>query len=96
MRLTLCAQPDRLTDGLSPAACIDAGRLSDVAGCDIAARVKGNRPGCLCAESRDIAADDTCPHGCAYCYAVADPDKARATHRAHDPDAESLSPAVIS
>lgn len=93
MRLTLCAQPDRLTEDVAPAACIDARRLSDVAGRDIMARVKGNRPGCLCAESRDIGRYDTCPHGCAYCYAVADHDKARATHRAHDPAAESLSPA---
>ncbi|RKQ68679.1 DUF1848 domain-containing protein [Oceanibaculum indicum] len=92
MRLTLCAQPDRLTAGVSPAACIDAARLSDVAGRDITARTKGNRPGCLCAESRDIGAYDTCPHGCAYCYAVADHDKARRAHRAHDPAAESLSP----
>ena len=91
MRLTLCAQPDRLTDGLSPAACIDAGRLSDVAGRNIKARSKGNRPGCLCAESRDIGSYDSCPHGCAYCYAVADHDKARRRHRAHDPAAESLS-----
>lgn len=92
MRLTLCAQPDRLIAGVSPATCIDAARLSDVAGRDITARTKGNRPGCLCAESRDIGAYDTCPHGCAYCYAVADHDKARRTHRAHDPAAESLSP----
>lgn len=92
MRLTLCAQPDRLMAGVSPAVCIDAARLSDVAGRDIAARTKGNRPGCLCAESRDIGAYDTCPHGCAYCYAVADHDKARQTHRIHDPAAESLSP----
>lgn len=92
MRLTLCAQPDRLTHGVAPAACIDAARLSDVAGHDIAARTKGNRPGCLCAESRDIGAYDTCPHGCAYCYAVTDHDRARRLHRAHDTAAESLSP----
>lgn len=90
MRLTLCAQPDRLTAGVLPAACIDAARLSDVAGRDISARTKGNRPGCLCAESRDIGAYDTCPHGCAYCYAVADHEAARRRHRAHDPAAESL------
>lgn len=92
IRLTLCAQPDRLAPGVAPAACIDASRLRDVAGRDITVRAKGNRPGCLCAESRDIGGYDSCPHGCAYCYAVADHDKARRIHRAHDPEAESLSP----
>ena len=62
-----------------PARCIDAARLSDIAGYDIAARQKGNRDGCLCAESRDIGAYDTCAHGCVYCCAVSDHDKAAAT-----------------
>ena len=43
-----------------PARCIDSARLSDIAGYDIAARQKGNRDGCLCAESRDIGAYNTC------------------------------------
>ncbi|MEM7444606.1 MAG: DUF1848 domain-containing protein [Pseudomonadota bacterium] len=70
MTLTLCTQPD-LTP-FQPARCIDAQRLSDVAGRAISARTKGNRPGCLCAQSRDIGAYDTCGHGCGYCYAVSD------------------------
>jgi hypothetical protein len=77
MRLTLCSQPDLLPQGAEGAACIDAGRLSDVAGREIAAQRKGNRPGCLCAESRDIGAYDTCPMGCAYCYAVESRERAR-------------------
>ena len=43
-----------------PARCIHSTRLSDIVGYDIAARQKGNRDGCLCAESRDIGAYDTC------------------------------------
>jgi len=82
---TLCAQPDLLSPGLEPARCIDAERLSDVAGRPIAARTKGNRPGCLCAESRDIGAYDSCPHGCVYCYAVRRPELAKRNFQAHDP-----------
>jgi hypothetical protein len=87
MNLTVCSQPD--IKG-APARCIDAGRLSDLAGHDIQARQKGNREGCLCAESRDIGAYDTCPHGCVYCYAVRSRDKALANYRRHDPGNEQL------
>lgn len=92
---TLCAQPellgpDLVESGVSPARCIDAARLSDIAGFAIPARTKGNRPGCLCAESRDIGAYDTCPHGCVYCYAVRRPELAKQRYRAHDPRGEFL------
>lgn len=74
--LTVCSQPDLTDPPLAAARCVDSARLSDVAGRDIAARDKGNRPGCLCAESRDIGAYDSCAHGCVYCYAVSDHDRA--------------------
>ncbi|EME70166.1 hypothetical protein H261_09537 [Paramagnetospirillum caucaseum] len=97
IRLTLCSQPDLLAEGVAPAACIDARRLEDVArgwGLDrrIAAKVKGNRPGCLCHESRDIGEYDTCPHGCTYCYAVNARALAKRRHAGHDPDSEFLLP----
>ncbi|WPZ35549.1 DUF1848 domain-containing protein [Thalassobaculum sp. OXR-137] len=90
LRPTLCAQPDLLSDAIEPAACIDMRRLSDIAGREIAGREKGNRPGCACAESRDIGAYDTCPHGCLYCYAVGRPETAKRKLRAHDPQGEFL------
>lgn len=90
MALTVCTQPELVVQGAAPARCIDAARLSAVAGRPIAARQKGNRPGCACHESRDIGAYDTCPHGCAYCYAVQSRDKAQAALKAHDPAGERL------
>lgn len=87
MRLTLCTQPNLPGP---PARCIDAQRLADVGGRVFAARAKGNRPGCLCAESRDIGAYETCPHGCVYCYAVDRRAAAREALRRHDPMGESL------
>jgi hypothetical protein len=89
MRLTACTEPGL---GVEPARCIDAGRLSDIAGREIAARVRGNRPGCLCHESRDIGAYDGCAQGCAYCYAVADRAAAKRNLAAHDPLGEFLIP----
>ncbi|HEY0836166.1 MAG TPA: DUF1848 family protein, partial [Azospirillum sp.] len=59
-------------------------------GAPLNARTKGNRPGCLCAESRDIGAYDTCPHGCVYCYAVSSRATARTRFQAHDPEGEFL------
>jgi len=96
LRPTLCSQPELLTDAIEPAACIDAARLSDLAGRPIKARAKGNRPGCLCAESRDIGAYHTCPQGCVYCYAVSSRGAAKRFLSAHDAAAESLAGRKIS
>jgi hypothetical protein len=81
-----------LVPGIGEASCIDARRLADLAQRPIEARESGNRPGCRCALSRDIGAYDTCPHGCVYCYAVSDRDRAVARFRGHDPEAPSLMP----
>jgi hypothetical protein len=90
MTLALCTQPQYRVDGARDARCIDAARLSAVAGHPIAARTRGNRAGCLCAESRDIGAYDSCPHGCVYCYAVGARAAARRRHRTHDAESEYL------
>ena len=90
MAPTLCSQPELLVPGLGEARCIDAERLADVAQHPIAARECGNRPGCRCTLSRDIGAYDTCPHGCVYCYAVSDRDRAVRNFHTHDAEADSL------
>ena len=90
MRMTVCAQNSILIDGVSGARCVDAERLSKVAGETISAKEMGNRPGCLCHQSRDIGAYDTCPHGCVYCYAVDNREEAAARYRDHDPESAFL------
>jgi hypothetical protein len=92
LRLTLCTQPDLAVLGFAAASCIDGARLSRIAGREIAAKEKGNRPGCLCAESRDIGAYDSCVQGCAYCYAVRSSAAALRRRRRHDPAGEMLIP----
>ena len=90
MTPSLCAQADLLSGSLAPARCIDAKRLSDVAGTPIRSRQRGQRPGCLCAESRDIGRYDTCAQGCAYCYANQSRAAATRNVQAHDPLSERL------
>jgi hypothetical protein len=94
MALTLCTQPELAGVDAGPARCIDAMRLGDVAGRPVAAKTKGNRPGCLCAESRDIGDYDSCPHGCVYCYAVGSRPLAKRRIQGHDPQDEFLIPKI--
>ena len=90
MQLTLCAQRSLLAPGVAEATALTPHGWPTVAGGPIAARLKGNRPDCLCYQSRDIGAYDTCPHGCVYCYAVQNREAARRRYAAHDPEGELL------
>lgn len=90
MQLTLCGQRQFLAPGIADARCVDAVRLSDVAGRPVAALQKPHRKECGCFQSKDIGAYDTCPHGCVYCYAVQTPQLARRRYQAHDPKGEFL------
>jgi len=94
MQLTVCTQPRYVASGAEEARCIDARRLGRIAGIPLDVPLKGNREGCACHESRDIGEYDTCPHGCAYCYAVKNRVAALARYKAHKPDEEALLPLI--
>ena len=44
-----------------------------------------SREECGCYTNRDIGGYETCPHGCAYCYAVVSRKIALGRYKAHDP-----------
>ena len=90
MLLSVCSQRTYVGEYAADAHCIDIRRLSDVAGREIRATPKGNRPECGCHESRDIGDYDTCPHGCVYCYAVRSRTLAQSRFHSHDPNGEFL------
>ena len=92
MSLTVCSQPGLVVEGTAEARCVDARRISEVAGRFVNARLKGGRKECGCFYSRDIGDYDTCPHGCVYCYAVRSRDLASKRFKEHDPDGEFLFP----
>ncbi len=75
---------------LPSAHCIDAARLSRIAGPLSLPPDRGQRPGCGCAASVDIGRYDSCPHGCGYCYANASAALARSHFSQHNPEAPMM------
>jgi hypothetical protein len=92
MTLATCSQPEIFeAAGISPGRCIDPDWIAEHIGAPVPpARDPHQRPRCGCARSKDIGAYDTCLFGCAYCYASANFDRARAVYARHDTRAASL------
>lgn len=70
MTLQTCAEQDATALGAPPGKCIDDAWLNTTFGLHVPQRKDpGQRTACRCIASRDIGRYDTCPAGCAYCYA---------------------------
>jgi hypothetical protein len=91
MEMQSCAeQRDLRPVGLSPASCIDGRLIQELGGTASLTKDPGQRPHCRCVPSRDIGVNDTCVHGCRYCYATRDPVLACRRHAEHDPRSPML------
>ena len=98
LELATCAEKIDLSEfGISQNRCIDPELI-----CRLSPEIeplirniktdKGQRTLCGCITSKDIGAYNTCPHGCAYCYANTSPVSARQNYIRHqqNPDNDSI------
>ena len=87
MSIQSCAEDlDLAPFGVDPGKCIDDKYLAEVFSIRTAMKKDASqRQACGCVESRDIGCYDTCIHGCAYCYATSNLNRAMSRHASHDP-----------
>jgi hypothetical protein len=91
IRLSSCCNDHLLSDRIDKARCIDGAMLSLLFRTPLDTRAAASRKECGCTKSVDIGAYDTCGHGCMYCYANTDQEKASRACQEFEPDALSLS-----
>jgi hypothetical protein len=90
IKLLACCNDHLLSDAVGKARCIDGAKLSLLFGTALDTRSAASRKECGCTRSIDIGAYDTCGHGCVYCYANTDQEKARLAVSRLDPKSTSL------
>jgi len=83
---------DYLVNGnIKKAHCIDGGIIESLFFPDgLRYKDKPTRKECGCTASTDIGTYDTCPHGCVYCYANMNKQKARKSFKNHDKESAFL------
>lgn len=90
IQLYACCNDGLVCEEIKKANCIDGRYLSRLFTVPIDTRPAATRKECGCTKSADIGAYDTCGHGCVYCYANMDKDRACSNVEKHDPEWNSL------
>jgi len=92
MEVYACAEDLNFSDlGIQPGMCIDANLVKKIWGLSVCATKDPTQRGhCRCVVSKDIGMNDTCMHGCPYCYATRNNALAERRYSEHDP----YSPAI--
>jgi len=91
IRLFACCNEYLVNGDIGKARCIDAEKLVRLFGPDgLAAKSAPTREGCGCSKAIDIGTYDTCAHGCLYCYATGDREKAERFLKGFNPESRGL------
>ncbi|MCA9784625.1 MAG: DUF1848 domain-containing protein [Candidatus Cloacimonetes bacterium] len=81
--LQACCEDELLAvPGIEKARCLDCEQLV-VRPHGRSPRSQPTREQCACHASRDVGTYDSCPHGCLYCYANRNPERALAFHQGY-------------
>jgi len=95
IKLLACCNDHVLSDHIGKTRCIDGPALSLLFSAPLDNRPAKSRPECGCTRSIDIGAYDTCGHGCVYCYANTDQERASHAPETIDPAGPALASLTI-
>ena len=92
MEIFACAEDRDFRElGIPPGRCIDESLLNRVWALNLRYRKDpAQRRFCLCMVSKDIGINDTCIHGCPYCYSTRNHTLAERRYQEHDPQSPSM------
>ena len=91
MRMFSCCGDYLVNDCIKKGHCIDGSVIESLFFPEgLVYKEKPTRKECGCTESTDIGTYDTCPHGCVYCYANVNKQRATKSFRKHDKDSAFL------
>lgn len=92
MEIFSCAEERNYSNvGVVPGRCIDERVLNKIWRLNLKYKKDNSqRKYCLCMRGKDIGINDTCIHGCTYCYSTRDDALAERRFREHNPDSPIL------
>ena len=92
MEVFTCAEEVNFsTFGIRPGMCIDNDLVRQIWSISVCSeKDSSQREHCRCVVSKDIGMNDTCMHGCQYCYSTRNNELAERRHSEHNPDSPVL------
>ncbi len=92
MEIFTCAEQFDFTNyGVPPGRCIDDDLLRSIWSLSFHhPKDPSQRKECLCVISKDIGMNDTCIHGCPYCYSTKNLNLAQRRWKEHDPNSPAI------
>lgn len=87
-----CAEDNDFSEaGVCPGSCIDRDLINQTWSINLTTSKDAyQRPSCPCIAGKDIGVNDTCIHGCLYCYSTRNINVATRRHSEHDPKSPVL------